>query len=329
MASTIQYRRSALWGRTAGVGCMLAVLWAAAVCGQEAKRAKNAKRERAQADNARRYPPDMPGAKIEVYKEVGDVKLNMYVFQPAGHQPTDRRPAIVFFFGGGWSSGTPAQFQHQCEHLAQRGMVAMAADYRVATRHQVKAIDCVRDAKSAIRWVRRESERLGVDPQRIAAGGGSAGGHLAACTGVIDGLDEPDEDLAISSRPSALVLFNPALVLAEIEGAKPVDADRIAQLSQRMGTEPRALSPYHHVRSGAPPAIIFHGKADSTVPFATAEAFTAAMTKAGSRCELVGYDGQQHGFFNYGRSGNEYYQQTLTAMDEFLTSLDYLSPTRR
>jgi len=277
------------------------------------------------ARGGREYPPTLSGAKVEVYKTIGDVKLNMYVFTPADHKSTDKRAAIVFFFGGGWQSGSPGQFHEHCKYLAGRGMVAMTADYRVASRHKVKAVDCVRDAKSAIRWTRQEAARLGIDPARIVAAGGSAGGHLAACTGVIRGLDERSEEAAISSQPSALALFNPALVLAPLDDGQPVVAERIETLRERMGVELKELSPYHHVAAGAPPTIIFHGKADSTVPYRTAEAFTAAMKKAGNRCELLGYDDQAHGFFNFGRGENVYYNKTLRELDDFLGTLGYVA----
>jgi acetyl esterase len=118
----------------------------------------------------RGYPPNLPGARPETYKTVGDIKLNLYVFTPEGHQASDKRPAMVFFFGGGWTNGSPGQFEEHCKYLAGRGMVAITADYRVASRHNVKAITCVADAKSAIRYVRTNAARLGIDPSRIAAG---------------------------------------------------------------------------------------------------------------------------------------------------------------
>lgn len=280
--------------------------------------------ERRAAAQQRNYPPQFEGARSEVYKQVGDVELRLYVFQPEGQQAADRRAAIVFFFGGGWQSGTPQQFEHQCQALAAQGMVAITADYRVASRHHTKAVACVEDGKSAIRWVRAHAAQLGVDPERIAAGGGSAGGHVAACTGLLTDGDAPAEDATISSRPNALVLFNPAVILAPVEGRPAAAGERVASLQDRLGVEPEKLSPYHHVAAKAPPTLIFHGQADSTVPYATVELFRDAMVKAGNTCELVGYPDAQHGFFNYGRDGNRAYESTTAKMIEFLRGLGYL-----
>jgi acetyl esterase/lipase len=272
------------------------------------------------------YPPKFDGARPEVYKKTGDTELTLQIFEPAAG-PKTGRPAIVFFFGGGWNSGSPKQFEPHSRHLAARGMVAIVADYRVASRHKVKPVACVADAKSALRWVRRHAERLGIDPQRIAAGGGSAGGHLAAATATVPGFDEPGEDKTVSAVPDALVLFNPALVLAPISGLDLAGfGDRVP--ADRMGTDAVNLSPAHHVKKGAPPTIVFHGKADTTVPYATAEKFTEIMRAAGNRCELVGYEGQPHGFFNHGRGDNKMYAATLAATDAFLVSLGWLKPAR-
>jgi len=267
------------------------------------------------------YPPRFADARAEVYKDAGGVALNVHIFEPATG-PRTGRPAIVFFFGGGWTSGSPAQFEPQCRHLAARGMVAITADYRVASRHQVKPVTCVADAKSAVRWVRANAARLGVDPRRLAVGGGSAGGHLAAATATVPGLDDPADDLRVSPLPDALVLFNPALVLAELPGLDLTGfGTRVPE--ERLGAAPRALSPAHHIRAGLPPTIIFHGETDTTVPFSTAAAFTRLMQAAGNRCELRGYPGQPHGFFNHGRAEGKY-AETLAATDDFLVSLGWI-----
>lgn len=273
---------------------------------------------------AQDYPPSLPDARANVYKSVGDTQLSLYIFEP-GSGPKTNRPAIVFFFGGGWVNGTPERFAPQCRYLASRGMVAITADYRVASRHQVKPTACVADAKSAIRWLRANATRLGIDPHRIAAGGGSAGAHIAASAATLPDFDEPAEDHKVSSVPDALVLFNPALVLAPLEGVE-LRGFGTNKSPEQLGAEPVALSPAHHVRRGTPPTIILHGRADKTVPFASAEAFARVMHAAGNRCEVIGYDGQGHGFFNYGNGNNHNYRETLAAADAFLVSLGYLAP---
>jgi acetyl esterase/lipase len=193
------------------------------------------------------------------------------------------------------------------------------ADYRVASRHGVKPVDCVGDARSAIRWVRANADRLGIDPDRIAAAGGSAGGHLAGSTAFIEEFDEPGEDRAVSAAPNALLLFNPALVLAPLPGLDLAGfGTRVPAV--RLGAGPEKISPAHHVKPGGPPTIIFHGSADETVPLVTAEAFAAAMKKAGNRCEVVEAEGQPHGFFNR----EPWRSKTLADADAFLESLGWI-----
>lgn len=284
------------------------------------------------------YPPQLPGSRTEVYKTVDDVELQAWVYEPDREQFKGKRPAIVFFFGGGWKAGTPGQFAKHCQYLASRGMVAITADYRVAGRHGIKANACVADCKSAVRWVRKNAGRLGVDPDRIAAGGGSAGGHTAACTAVIEGLDDSADDLSISSVPNALALFNPAVMLEKYNDDPRWDelAERRYKkepLETRTGVPPRQISPVHHVRSGLPPTIILHGEADTTVPFWTVQSYSDAAQKAGNRCELKGYPAAGHGFFNVGRGGSaerqdgerRMFAKTIVDLDMFLASLGYVS----
>jgi acetyl esterase/lipase len=257
-------------------------------------------------------PTSLPGAISKVYKTIGETQLYLHIYQPAERQSKARLPAIVFFFGGGWRQGSPAQFVEHCKHLATRGMVAITAEYRVKSRHNVTPLECIADAKSAMRWVRAHAAELGIDADRIAAGGGSAGGHLAAAVATVREFDDKTDDLKVSPLPQALVLFNPALDLNGISG------------DFGFGDKKLAASPLQNVRKGAPPTIIFHGTADTTVPFDQATRFCAELTKLGSRCEVKGYEGRTHGFFNYGRGNNEDFKTTLRAADEFLTSLGWL-----
>jgi acetyl esterase/lipase len=269
-------------------------------------------------------PETMPGSRAEIYKTIDGVALPLHIFEPEGHKAGDQRPAILFFFGGGWNGGSPKQFEKQCAYLASRGMVAMSVEYRVKSRHGVKAVSCFSDARSAIRWVRQNAERLGIDPDRVAAGGGSAGGHLAGALGTVKTFDEPTEDTSVSAVPNALVLFNPALVLAPVEGYKARDPKKLAGLENRLGVPPEQLSPYHNLDSNLPPAIIFHGTKDTTVPYGTAELFTKEAKTKGNAVELVPYEDQGHGFFNYKEARMQPFIDTVKKMDAFLVSLGYL-----
>ncbi|OYP33192.1 hypothetical protein CGZ80_17915 [Rhodopirellula sp. MGV] len=285
--------------------------------------AQQKSRSQSQMDKADQQLRD-EGAIVEIYKStVNDqgepVALRAYRFDPT-NEDSSKQPAaaIVFFFGGGWNAGTPMQFAGHCKHFASRGMVAITIEYRVASRHGVKAKECVSDAKSAIRWVRTNAKRLGIDPDRIVAAGGSAGGHLAACTEMIAGFDEPTEDQTVSSRPNALALFNPAAVLASVEGRTPFPKDKQQGLNDRMGVDAIDVSPYHHIGQHHPPTIIFHGKADTTVPYWTAEAFASKLVNQGNECQLDGFPDAGHGFFNRGRGDDKAYLETLLLLDAFL-----------
>ena len=263
------------------------------------------------------HPPVIDGTKSETYRKIGDTELKVWIFEPA-QKSAKPLPAIVFFFGGGWTGGSPTQFEPQSRHLAGRGMIAIVADYRVKTRQDAKPADCVSDAKACVRWVRANAARLGIDPERNAVGGGSAGGHLAATVATLPGLDTAKDDKSVSCLPNALVLFNPGTVMAPFPGldlkgfGAGLDKDKF-------GCEPTEISPLHHVKKATPPTIIFHGKADTTVPYSTVEKFAEVMKASGNRCDLVGYEGQPHGFFNKSK-----YAETLAAADDFLVSLGYL-----
>jgi acetyl esterase/lipase len=286
---------------------LLSLFVAVAVDAQE----KNAKKK------AGGYPPVIEGTKSETYRKVGDTELKVWIFEPA-QKTAKPLPAIVFFFGGGWISGSPTHFEPQSRHLASRGMIAIVADYRVKSRQDAKPADCVSDAKACVRWVRANAVRLGIDPERIAVGGGSAGGHLAASVGTLPGLDTAKDDKSVSCLPNALVLFNPGTVMAPFPGLdfKGFGADLN---KEKFGCEPTEISPIHHVKKGTPPTIIFHGKADTTVPYSTVEKFAEVMKAAGNRCDLIGYEGQPHSFFNKSK-----YAETLAAADDFLVSIGYL-----
>jgi acetyl esterase/lipase len=259
-------------------------------------------------------PLTIDGAVTHVYKSIAQTELRLHVFSPEAASAAPL-PAIVLFFGGAWTNGAVGQFVPQARYLAGRGMVAIVADYRVFSRHQTSAFEGIADTKSAMRWVRSHAKELHIDPNRIAAGGGSSGGHLALSTAIFDAFDQPGEDLKISAKPNALVLFNPAVDTTH---------DTPPALPERFAGRGAEGSPVHHIRRGLPPTVIFHGKADTTVPYADVERFCMESTKAGNQCQLFGYDDATHGFFNPTRDDGKWYRETLQEMDRFLTKLGYL-----
>ena len=259
------------------------------------------------------YPPTPPDAGVHTYKTVGDAALRLWVFEPDGHEPSDRRPVAVFFFGGGWRTGSPAQFERQAKALRDRGMVGIVADYRVSSRHGTRPWHAVADAHDALRWVASHATELGIDPERIAAAGGSAGGHLAAATA---SLADPEVPAGTPVRPRALILFNPAVVMADVEGV----FDAPEQLAERFERPLEAISPYHHLATGHPPTLVLHGIADALVPADTAVAYCERIAALGGDCEIVLYGGAPHGFFNRA----PHFERTLLQMTRFLERLGWL-----
>jgi acetyl esterase/lipase len=164
----------------------------------------------------------------------------------------------------------------------------------------------VKDAKSAIRYLKSNSDELGINPEKIVASGGSAGGHLAACTAVIKGVNEDTDDLSISSVPFALVLFNPV-----------VDTGKRGYGQEKLAGREFEVSPVHHITKGVPLTLIMHGKSDTTVPYENVVRFKQLMKQDGNKCILVGYKHQKHGFFNYSKKP-KYFKKTLSRTEDFL-----------
>ena len=187
----------------------------------------------------------------------------------------------------------------------------MTADYRVKSRQgtplrmrQRREVGRTLDSKKCPKaWDR---------PEKIGCGRRFGRWRVAAATGTVPGLEEDGEDAPVSSKPNALVLFNPVYD----NGPKGYGHDRVKDRWKE-------ISPMHNIRKGVPPAIVFLGDQDKLIPVSTAKKFKALMEKAGSRSDLHVYEDQPHGFFNQGKKGN-YYEKTVLEMDKFLISLGWL-----
>lgn len=244
-----------------------------------------------------------------LYKEIDTIKLYLHIYKPKNFDTSKNYKSIVFFHGGGWNGGSFKAFKRQASYLASRGMIAISADYRLFNTHKTSPFEAVEDAKSAIRFVRKHAKELNIDASQIAAGGGSAGGHLAAVCGNIEGLEGNNEELSISSKPDALVLFNPVY-----------DNSKRGYGFRKMKGRYLEISPLHNITKNAPPTIVFFGTKDKTTPVISSKEYEQKMKEVGSRIDLHWYEGAPHSFFNRG----EYFIDTLRKTDEFLESLGYI-----
>lgn len=249
-----------------------------------------------------------------VYKTIGERELKTDVLYPDDWRPTDRRAAIVFFSGGAWRSGTTKQFLPQAGYFAKRGVVTVRAEYRDSTKDKVTPDTCLKDAISAMRWVRKNADRLGIDPDRIASSGGSAGGYLAAAVATTDEFHSPDDDLSVSPKPNAMVLFNPVLDFVSLD------------LASRFGLEAKLaekISPLRHVTKDLPPTLISIGSEDRFLE--QNELFTSKAEQFGVRVEIDVAEGQPHSYFNR----SPWLEKTVASADRFLVSLGYLTEEPR
>lgn len=252
-------------------------------------------------------------SKVEVYKKVErqgkEYSLKLHIFNPPKHDVKSKTPCIVMFHGGGWSSGEPSLFFQACNEYASRGMVAISAEYSIRTVHQGTPFDSVTDGRSAMRWVRKHAQELGVNPDMIAAGGSSAGGQVAAATAFLTTFDDKGDDLSISPKPNALVLTSPVF-----------DNGPDGYGHSKVKSRWKEFSPSHNVAKAAPPTLICMGDSEPTyLKVKVAEDFQAKMKKLGSRCELLVLKGMEHS-----KRSPDHTKQIKAAQDRFLISLGYM-----
>lgn len=260
---------------------------------------------------------NLPAPEIIPYKTLADRTLDLHVFKPSPTSAGKPRPAILFFFGGGWSSGTPLQHYPEARHFAEHGCVAMTVDYRItATDTDATPFDSLADAKSAIRHVRANAARFNIDPNRIVVAGASAGAQLAAAAALSPAFDDPDDDTAISARADALILWYPVL-----------DNGPGGYGAEKIGDRHPDFSPFHLLEEGAPPpTLMFLGTKDPYLSVGRAKEYQKLARAAGTRCELELFEGAPHPLYEYRNPAPEQLERRakcLSIADQFLNSLGY------
>ncbi|MBM3869998.1 MAG: alpha/beta hydrolase [Verrucomicrobia bacterium] len=229
-----------------------------------------------------------------------DRKEKADLYLPASNPSGARRPAVVIIHGGGWTGGDKgaAREINIGTNLALNGYVGLSINYVLASTNKGTAKATwpqnLHDCMTAVRWLRKNAERLQVNPERIGVIGGSAGGHLAAMLAVIggkDGLDPQGPYGEFSCRVQCAVdLYGPA----DLSGR--LHLTMLGRSSEEAPELYRAASPVTYVDKLDPPILIVHGTADKTVDVGQSRLFAAKLKEAGARHELVIVEGAPHTF---------------------------------
>jgi acetyl esterase len=262
-----------------------------------------------------------------VYKQVDTLELTVHIFYDPTVVNKKSRPAIAFFHGGGWAYGNPSEFFGACRRYASLGFVTFSFQYRLSIDKNgevphplITPVECVKDARSAMRWVRSHAREFNIDPQKIVAGGQSVGGHLVLSTAMIEKHNESTDDLNVSPVPNAMLLYSGTVNTME------------AWCDMLMGKQREqiwSISPAHNVRKGLPPVAAFHGTDDDIVAIWTVLFFQNDMKRVGNYFELNRYAGRKHYLGDVDKKFVKQYsrlfdEQVLLDTDKFLKQFGFM-----
>jgi len=257
---------------------------------------------------------------IFIYKTENAFNLEAHIFRPKDISITEKRPAIVIFHGGGWSIGSPTWAFKDAKHYSELGMIGISGHYRLSNRRDVTPVEAMQDAKDLIIWLRINADSLGIDENRIAAAGWSAGAHLATSAAV---FAYNLSDKKINSAPNALVLTSPAVDVANDSWFNRMLNDK--------NVNPISLSPTESVFKGLPPTIILQGRDDTVTPLKGVQSFHDKMLEKGNYCELWIYDNVGHLFTpshlndrGQPRPDREIQKKAEKNADDFLKKIGYI-----
>jgi acetyl esterase len=261
-------------------------------------------------------PPSTPAGcdyRPEVVYGTGggrDLKLWLYA------RPDERSPGIVFIHGGGWVGGHPFMLVRMAAAMAERGYVTATIEYRLSGETTFPGP--LEDAKCAVRWMRANADAIGLDPQRLAVAGGSAGGHLAALVALTPGRYDGDGgNESVASDVRAAALFNPGLDL-QLTGNATLDGIVVQLLGEATDERIAEATPLTHVTSASPPFLTRVGDLDRVTPASTCETFHRLLDEAGVPNRLDVLPGLDHGIPQTDFDG------CVDAMTEFLG--EHLAP---
>jgi acetyl esterase/lipase len=236
--------------------------------------------------------PDIGNLKVErdiVFGKAGTTELKLDVYQPSG--ATSKRTAIIHLFGGGFMGGNKSAgyIINDIKALAPKGYTNISANYRLAK--EAFWPSQIHDVKAAIRWTRANAGKLGVDADKIAVAGYSAGGMLALMAAGTNGKPEFEGTVGtpgVSSKVDACIGVYP---LASAETAKGLFPD-----GQATAEAIAAASPTSYITAKFAPTIFVHGTGDKTVPLASSIDFFNKLNGLGVPTALTAIQGAAHAF---------------------------------
>jgi acetyl esterase/lipase len=281
------------------------------------------------SEPVRSFPRQVPGIprssahhELEedvVYDEVAGVPLRYDFFRPRpASTPT---PAVVVVHGGGWMNGDPSQAAGYGLHFAHRGVATISISYRLAPRHTFPA--ALDDVRRGLRYVRSQAQRFGIDADRIALLGMSAGAHLALLAHLARELPElvpplPAELRHVSEEVRAVIAhYGPF----DLRRRTPAEGrpDMIGLFLGERAEDPHWValaSPLSHAARATAPVLLVHGTADEVVSHRESERMTRALREAGKEVELLLLEGAPHAFQIDWRG--EFNRRSNAAIDSFL-----------
>jgi acetyl esterase len=274
-------------------------------------------------------PPGISDADTRefVFKRTPQRDLKLFVDYPADWKKSDRRPAIVFWHGGGFTQGNAGQFYYQANYFAERGAVCFRPEYRVRDTDNTLPVTAVEDGVSALCWIKQRADEFGLDPDRIAVGGGSAGGCMAAAVATVDaarfaklGFVGKEDGQTIDTKVSAMILYNPFLDFFE-----PTHPRQIEEECLFLGKDPEdycealhTISAIENVTMDSPPNIILFGTKDAF--YVSDLRWIVKCREIGAECRDFVYKGEVHSWYN----NSPHLEYTTRNVNEFLVDIGLL-----
>ena len=262
-----------------------------------------------------------------VFKQTEFRDLNVFVDYPDDWHPSDERPAIIFWHGGGFTQGNAGQFYHQANYFTKRGVVCFRPEYRIRDIDQTLPVSAVEDGISAVRWIKERAHEFGIDPNQIAVGGGSAGGCMASAVATLDaekfaelGFVGSEDNQSIDISVKAMLLYNPFVDFFE-----PTHPRQIEEECLFLGKDPEdyrealhTISAIENLTKDSPPSIILFGTKDAF--YVSDLRWIIRSRELGIHCVDYVYKGEVHSWYN----NSPHLEYTTHNVNEFLIEIGFL-----